>query len=155
MNNSEETAKRALAPSRREFLRGMGGVALAAGLGSLSQGTAAAQETRNVAGAFRVLFLPCIHFRTEPIHRSAEGLRTALQAAMNLDPKPALVLTGGDLCHDLFICSGSVSGAQWRGPDHGTPEGFGVVDCRPDGNFDYRYHPYGWKADPAARGNAL
>lgn len=54
-----------------------------------------------------------------------------------------------------FICAGSVSGAQWRGPDHGTPEGFGLIDCRPDGSFDYRYHACGWKTGPAARGNAI
>jgi 3',5'-cyclic AMP phosphodiesterase CpdA len=45
-----------------------------------------------------------------------------------------------------FICAGSVSGDKWRGPDHGTPEGFGVVDCRADGTFDYQYVAYGWKA---------
>ena len=45
-----------------------------------------------------------------------------------------------------FICSGSVSGDQWRGPDVDTAEGFGVIDCRPDGTFDYHYHEYGWDA---------
>jgi 3',5'-cyclic AMP phosphodiesterase CpdA len=50
-----------------------------------------------------------------------------------------------------FICSGSVSGARWAGPDHATPEGFGVLDCRPDGTFTYRYHAYGWRADSAAK----
>ena len=45
-----------------------------------------------------------------------------------------------------FICSGSVSGDQWRGPDVDTEEGFGVIDCRSDGTFDYRYHEYGWDA---------
>lgn len=45
-----------------------------------------------------------------------------------------------------FICSGSVSGEQWRGPDVDTEEGFAVIDCRPVGTFDYRYHEYGWEA---------
>jgi 3',5'-cyclic AMP phosphodiesterase CpdA len=45
-----------------------------------------------------------------------------------------------------FICSGSVSGAKWRGHDHDTPEGITIVDCHPDGRFDYRYHDYGWNA---------
>jgi len=45
-----------------------------------------------------------------------------------------------------MICAGSVSGAQWRGPQVETQEGYGVVDCRPDGSFDYRYHDYGWDA---------
>lgn len=45
-----------------------------------------------------------------------------------------------------FICAGSVSGAQWQGPEVDTQEGFGVIDCRPDGTFDYRYHDYGWQS---------
>jgi hypothetical protein len=45
-----------------------------------------------------------------------------------------------------IICSGSVSGHQWGGPRLGTPEGFGVLDCRPDGTLDYRYQPHGWKS---------
>ncbi|RUL82541.1 metallophosphoesterase family protein [Tautonia sociabilis] len=45
-----------------------------------------------------------------------------------------------------FICAGSVSGDKWRGHDHGTPEGFGVVDCRADGSFEYAYVDYGWEA---------
>jgi hypothetical protein len=45
-----------------------------------------------------------------------------------------------------FICAGSVSGDQWRGPDVDTQEGFAIVDCRADGTFSYRYHDYGWDA---------
>lgn len=45
-----------------------------------------------------------------------------------------------------FINSGSVSVDKWRGHDHGTPEGFAVVDCHPDGPFGYTYHDYGWEA---------
>jgi len=45
-----------------------------------------------------------------------------------------------------MICAGSVSGAQWRGPQVDTEEGYGIVDCRPDGTFNYRYHDYGWNA---------
>lgn len=45
-----------------------------------------------------------------------------------------------------MICAGSVSGAQWRGPQVDTQEGYGIIDCRPDGSFDYRYHDYGWNA---------
>jgi hypothetical protein len=47
-----------------------------------------------------------------------------------------------------FICSGSVSGAKWRGHDHETPEGITVIDCHPDGSFEHRYHYYGWDARP-------
>ncbi len=45
-----------------------------------------------------------------------------------------------------MICAGSVSGAQWRGPQVETQEGYGIIDCRPDGSFDYRYHDYDWMA---------
>jgi hypothetical protein len=45
-----------------------------------------------------------------------------------------------------FICAGSVSGDKWRGHDHETPADFGVVDCSPDGQFEYYYHDYGWDA---------
>lgn len=49
-----------------------------------------------------------------------------------------------------FICAGSVSGAKWTGHDHGTPEGFAVVDCHADGTFEYAYHDYGWTAADAS-----
>jgi 3',5'-cyclic-AMP phosphodiesterase len=51
-----------------------------------------------------------------------------------------------ELLGHSFICSGSASGHQWNGPRMGTPEGFGVFDCRPDGTFDFAYKSYGWKA---------
>lgn len=51
-----------------------------------------------------------------------------------------------------FICSGSVSGAQWRGPEQETPAGFAVVDCLANGAFAYRYHDYGWKAPSIPEG---
>lgn len=43
-----------------------------------------------------------------------------------------------------IICSGSVSGHQWGGPRLGTPEGFGVFDCRPDGSLEFTYQAHGW-----------
>jgi 3',5'-cyclic AMP phosphodiesterase CpdA len=51
-----------------------------------------------------------------------------------------------ELLGHSFICSGSVSGHQWTGPRMGTPEGFGVFDCRPDGTLAFHYESYGWKA---------
>lgn len=50
-----------------------------------------------------------------------------------------------ELLGNTFICSGSVSGHQWTGPRMGTPEGFGVFDCNPDGSFTFQYLDYGWK----------
>lgn len=46
-----------------------------------------------------------------------------------------------------IICSGAVSGDQWGGPRLGTPEGFGVFDCRPDGSLAFSYQSHGWKAE--------
>jgi 3',5'-cyclic AMP phosphodiesterase CpdA len=323
-------------PSRRDVIRGAGGAALAGGVLSPLAASALAQEPRRTAnneGGFRFLFMPDFHLRRE--FGSAEGMEKALKAAMALSPKPAFVVTGGDLCQNLrdqtlpqceemadlfvsiwkkhvdvptyhglgnhdpagwgkgldsfpggrdhplfgfnlmlkklnmpkpyysfdhggwhfvvllnaklvepgkvigefdaeqikflrddlskagkkptmlfghyppvtaieffngeakgnerearwelgygratrnpmalveaigdanvraffgghihrldritakgvtFICSGSVSGDQWRGPDVDTEEGFAVVDCDPNGTFDYRYHEYGWDA---------
>lgn len=44
-----------------------------------------------------------------------------------------------------LLCSGSASAAEWRGPDHETRAGFGVVDVRADGTLEYAYHEYGWQ----------
>lgn len=51
-----------------------------------------------------------------------------------------------------FLGLGSVSGQQWMGPRKGmdTPEGFAVLDLRPDGSFDYSYETFGWDASPEA-----
>jgi 3',5'-cyclic AMP phosphodiesterase CpdA len=51
-----------------------------------------------------------------------------------------------DLLGFTFVCSGSVSGHQWTGPRMGTPEGYGVFDCEPDGSFTFHYQAYGWEA---------
>ena len=47
-----------------------------------------------------------------------------------------------------FINDGAVCGNWWKGEYQGVQEGFGIFDLRPDGTFDYRYHDYGWKAQP-------
>jgi Icc protein len=44
-----------------------------------------------------------------------------------------------------FITGGALSGKWWRGSWHGTPEGFAVVTLR-DGQIDWEYVTYGWKA---------
>ncbi len=45
-----------------------------------------------------------------------------------------------------YICDGAVSGAWWKGPNHGVPEGFGVIDLFADGSFEHQYVTYGWTA---------
>lgn len=45
-----------------------------------------------------------------------------------------------------FICDGAVCGSWWKGPHHGVPEGFGVIDLGADGSVRHQYHAYGWRA---------
>jgi DNA repair exonuclease SbcCD nuclease subunit len=45
-----------------------------------------------------------------------------------------------------LINSGAVCGNYWKGPNHGCPEGFGVVDLGADGSVKFDYRSYGWKA---------
>jgi len=45
-----------------------------------------------------------------------------------------------------LINSGAVCGNYWKGPRHGCPEGFGVVDLGADGSVAFDYRTYGWKA---------
>jgi 3',5'-cyclic-AMP phosphodiesterase len=58
-----------------------------------------------------------------------------------------------ELLDHTFICCGSVSGHKWEGPRLGTPEGFTVLDCQPDGNFTCTYQDYGWQARNGEDGN--
>jgi Icc protein len=44
------------------------------------------------------------------------------------------------------VNSGAVCANYWKGPNHGCPEGFGVVDVGADGSFAFKYQTYGWKA---------
>ena len=65
-----------------------------------------------------------------------------------------LVLSGhGHLCERIelahfnrttYIQGGAVCGLWWKGKVSGSPEGYGVVTCKPDGNFEYEYRDYGW-----------
>jgi hypothetical protein len=45
-----------------------------------------------------------------------------------------------------IINCGAVCGNYWKGPNHGCPEGFGVVDLGADGSVKFDYRTYGWKA---------
>ena len=44
-----------------------------------------------------------------------------------------------------FITGGAVCGKWWRGPFHGTEEGFNVITLHPD-RIDWEYVDYGWEA---------
>jgi 3',5'-cyclic AMP phosphodiesterase CpdA len=76
-----------------------------------------------------------------------------LHELMRASGKVRLCLSGHihlrDRCETdgiTYINDGAVSGSWWKGPLEGVPEGFGVIDLRPDGTFDHRYETYGWTA---------
>ncbi len=91
--------------------------------------------------------------RTAPYGRVVKGF-PAIEKILNDSGANVRGLISGHL-HILeeihyggrrFICSGSVSGHQWKGPRLGCPEGFGVFDCQPDGTFQFAYRDYGWSS---------
>jgi len=50
-----------------------------------------------------------------------------------------------------YLSAGAVCGNWWKGWRLGVhPEGFTVCTAHESGDFDWRYVPYGWKADKAA-----
>jgi 3',5'-cyclic AMP phosphodiesterase CpdA len=76
-----------------------------------------------------------------------------LHEVMRASGKVRLCLSGHihlrDRCETdgiTYINDGAVSGSWWKGALEGVPEGFGVIDLRPDGTFDHRYETYGWTA---------
>lgn len=83
---------------RRRFLQAGATVALGAALLPSTTARAAGKTSARAAG-FRFAFMPCIHLREDL--RAPEGLASALKAVAALDPKPAFILTGGDVCHNL------------------------------------------------------
>lgn len=44
-----------------------------------------------------------------------------------------------------YIQGGAVCGMWWKGPVYGNPEGFGVIECRANGEFTYAYQSFDWK----------
>jgi len=49
-----------------------------------------------------------------------------------------------------FITGGAICGDKWRGPKHGTSEGFGSLTLRPD-RIEWEYHSLGWTARDASQ----
>jgi 3',5'-cyclic-AMP phosphodiesterase len=45
-----------------------------------------------------------------------------------------------------YLNGGAVCGNWWKGSMMGCPEGFNVVDLRPDGSFAIAYKTFGWRA---------
>jgi Icc protein len=49
------------------------------------------------------------------------------------------------LANTTFITGGAVCGGWWKGPYHGTEEGFGVATLQSD-RVEWEYVDYGWEA---------
>ena len=58
------------------------------------------QVSHDAKESFRFVFLTDIHL--QPERRAVEGFRAAINAVNNLDPKPAFVVTGGDMIMDAL-----------------------------------------------------
>jgi hypothetical protein len=95
---SETTAVRGGQFSRRGFLRGAGGIAVAAGgVSLLSADSLLGQEA--AAGGLRFVHMTDIHLMMQ--RNSAAGLAACLEAVGKLNPKPDFIVTGGDQCDNL------------------------------------------------------
>jgi 3',5'-cyclic AMP phosphodiesterase CpdA len=85
--------------TRREFVGACGALAAASALPIRATAQQPPANATQQSGGFRFLFMPDFHLRRE--FDSAAGMAKALDAAMALDPKPAFIVTGGDLCQNL------------------------------------------------------
>ena len=92
-------------PSRRTVIR----TTVAAGAGALlsSSGPSLANETKPL----RVAHLTDMH--VQPERHGGEGYAAALRSLDKLDPKPDLILTGGDHVMDAFEASAERAAEQW------------------------------------------
>ena len=45
-----------------------------------------------------------------------------------------------------FLNGGAICGNWWKGAQAGCPEGFNVIDLKPDGTHAIQYLTYGWQA---------
>jgi len=57
--------------------------------------------------------------------------------------------------HTTFVGQGAVCGQWWQGTNRLTAEGFGVIDLHTDGQFDERYHVYGWTSPKQATASPI
>lgn len=44
-----------------------------------------------------------------------------------------------------YLCNGAVCGSWWNGPLQEFEPGYALIDLYPDGRFERRYVPWGWK----------
>ena len=161
---------------RRDALAAAAGLALAPFLGrSRAHAVAAPIQDAVASKPFRLIHMTDIHVQPErqaergaaQAWARAQELKpdlvitggemhtdcAELHELMRASGKVRLCLSGHihlrDRCETdgiTYINDGAVSGSWWKGALEGVPEGFGVLDLRPDGSFDHRYETYGWTA---------
>lgn len=93
----QDSQRKSVTMKRRNFLSTSGAALGCAALSTTQTGKSCAAN--NSRSNLRFAFLPCIHLREDL--RAPEGFAQALRAVGRLSPKPAFILTGGDLCHNL------------------------------------------------------
>jgi 3',5'-cyclic-AMP phosphodiesterase len=92
------------------------------------------------------------NFKRRPSLVSRNG-QSLVNAIRNSGANVKLVLAG-HLHHQermeidgvSYLNGGAICGNWWKGPMFGCPEGFNVIDLRPDGSFAIAYKTYGWIA---------
>ena len=73
------------------------------------------------------------------IHNSGANVKLVL--AGHLHHQERMEIDG--VC---YLNGGAICGNWWRGSMMGCPEGFNVIDLRPDGSFAIAYKTFGWRA---------
>ncbi|MEX2317262.1 MAG: metallophosphoesterase [Pirellulales bacterium] len=96
--------------SRRGFLRGVGGVTVAAGVTSFLPTTAISGQDTTSTGGLRFVHLSDIHLMMR--RKSDAGLAACLDYIAKLNPKPQFIMAGGDQCDNLR--AEDIAGAKAR-----------------------------------------
>jgi Icc protein len=135
-------------PSRRSILQ----LGAAAGLGLGAASIVRADEVHQPARkGLRVAHLTDMHVRPGPL-RAREGYAAALQSLNKLDPKPDLIITGGDHIMDGAGHLGDDVVAQWDAYQEALRAGTDLPVYPVIGNHDV----FGWsipdKVPPTTRG---
>jgi 3',5'-cyclic-AMP phosphodiesterase len=73
------------------------------------------------------------------VHGTGANLRLVL--AGHLHHQEQIIVDGIE-----FLNGGAICGNWWKGPQAGCPEGFNVIDLKPDGTYSIQYLTYGWQA---------
>jgi Icc protein len=73
------------------------------------------------------------------IHNSGANVKLVL--AGHLHHQERMEIDG--VC---YLNGGAVCGNWWKGSMMGCPEGFNLIDLRPDGSFAIAYETFGWRA---------